>query len=75
MAIPNDITEQALGLDLEERARLAKKLLESLDGLIEAEIENLWLDEAERRIREYEAGRMAAIPSDEGFREVHELLR
>ena len=51
------VTQQALDLDLKDRARLAERLLESLDGVSEEEIQELWLDEAERRIEEYRAGR------------------
>jgi len=75
MADVKSVTEQALGLDLKERARLAERLLESLDGVSEEEIRELWLDEAERRIREYRAGRTAAVVSDQVFREAEDLLR
>jgi putative addiction module component (TIGR02574 family) len=69
------ITQQALDLDLKERARLAERLLKSLDGVSEEEIQELWLDEAERRIQEYRAGRMEAAVSDQVFREAENLLR
>ena len=69
------ITQQALDLDLKERARLAERLLKSLDGISEDEIQELWLDEAERRIQEYRAGRMEAVVSDQVFREAEDLLR
>ena len=69
------VTEQALSLDLKERARLAERLLESLDGVSEEEIQELWLDEAERRIHEYRAGRMEAVVSDQVFREAEDLIR
>jgi len=69
------VTQQALDLDLKDRARLAERLLESLDGVSEEEIQELWLDEAERRIKEYRAGRMEAVVSDQVFREAEDLLR
>ncbi len=75
MADAESITQQALDLDLKERARLAARLLESLDGVSEEEIQELWLDEAERRIQEYRAGRMEAVVSDRVFREADDLLR
>ena len=75
MADAESITQQALDLDLKERARLAERLLESLDGVSEEEIQELWLDEAERRIQEYRAGRMEAVVSDRVFREAEDLLR
>lgn len=70
MADVESLIRQVLGLDLKERAKLAERLLESLDGVSEEEISELWFDESERRIREYRAGRMDAIASDQVFREV-----
>ena len=75
MADVKSVPQQALGLDLKERARLAERLLESLDGVSEEEIQELWLDEAERRIHEYRAGRMEAVVSDQVFREAEDLIR
>jgi hypothetical protein len=40
-------------------------LLSSLDALSEAEIEQLWLEEASRRDRELDAGTVEAIPAEE----------
>lgn len=75
MATVDDITQQALNLDLEERAKLAERLLESLDGLTQAEVEKLWLDEAERRVQEYRSGHMGAVSADQVLREAEDLLR
>lgn len=75
MADVESVIRQALGLDLKERAKLAERLLESLDGVSEEEISELWLDEAERRIREFRAGGMEAIASDQVFQEVEDLIR
>lgn len=48
------IEKQALHLSPEHRAKLAKSLLISLDNLSQAEIEETWLDEAQRRAAEIE---------------------
>ena len=48
---------------------LAERLLGSLDDLAEAEIEDLWLDEAERRKREWDAGEVEGLPADHVLRE------
>ena len=45
----NDIEAEALKLDPQARARLAKKLLESLETLSDEESERLWAEEADRR--------------------------
>ena len=56
---------KAEALRLTPRADLARELLDSLDGLSDAEIEHLWLEEAARRDRELEAGAVQAIPAAE----------
>ena len=58
---------EALDLPSTSRAELAKQLLESLDNLSHAEIENLWIEESERRYEAYEAGEINAVPADEVF--------
>lgn len=45
----DDIEAEVLKLDLKARARLAKKLLESLEALSDEENERLWVEEADRR--------------------------
>ncbi len=60
----NELESEALKLDPKSRARLAESLLASLDDLPEAEVERLWLDEAERREREWDAGRVEGIPAE-----------
>lgn len=62
-----DIAAEALELPLTARAELASQLLESLDGLTEAENEQLWAEEAERRYAAYKAGEIKAVPADEVF--------
>ncbi len=54
-------------LDLKDRATLAKWIVESLDDLSEAEVEELWADEAERRLDELEQGLVAEISDREAL--------
>ena len=61
----DELKTQALRLDPQARADLARELLSSLDALSEAEIEQLWLEEASRRDRELDAGTVEAIPAEE----------
>jgi hypothetical protein len=59
------IEKKALHLPLRDRARLAQRLIESLDELSDAEAESLWLDEAERRAREIDQDAVALVSADE----------
>ena len=45
----DDLEGEVLKLEPRVRARLARKLLESLEALSEEENERLWVEEAERR--------------------------
>jgi hypothetical protein len=55
-------------LGLKDRAALAKLIVESLDELSEAEIEVLWVEEAELRLDELEQGLVTEIPAEEALR-------
>ena len=75
MANLDELTSEALRLDVKARAELAERLLESLDALTEAEIEALWVAEAERRLGEYRAGRLESFSADEVHQEAQRRLR
>jgi len=62
------VANDALSLPPKSRAKLAEKLLESLDGPRQREIDRLWAEEAEDRIDAYERGDLKAIPGKEVFR-------
>jgi hypothetical protein len=61
-------------LDLKERAMLAKWLVESLDELSTAELEALWVEEAEARLDELEQGLATEIPAEEALRRARMAL-
>jgi len=67
-----EIEDDALGLPAEERARLALRLLASLEETLEspAEIEKLWIAEADRRFRELRDGVVQGIPARAVFAEL-----
>jgi putative addiction module component (TIGR02574 family) len=67
-----EIETEALRLSPEDRARLAVRLLSSLEGTAESpeEIEKLWITEAERRFRELRDGVVQGIPAREVFAEL-----
>ena len=69
------IEQEALHLPLEDRAQLAQKLLLSLDALSDEELEDVWLTEASRRVRELDRGEAQPVPADEVRRKARTLLR
>jgi hypothetical protein len=60
-----ELKAEALRLDPEARAYLARVLLASLDAMSSVEIEKLWTDEAVGRDEELESGVVRAYPGDE----------
>ena len=70
-----DLEAEALKLDLKGRARLAGKLLESLEGLSEAENARLWAEEAQRRDADMDKNPDAGSPAEEVFRVARAKLR
>ena len=69
------IEQEALNLSPEDRAKLAQKLLLSLESLSEEQISESWLIEAERRAREIDRGEIQPIPAEEVRRKARALLR
>jgi hypothetical protein len=62
-----EIASEALGMGIESRAALAKRLLDSLDELSPDEVERLWVEEAARRYRQLREGTAGSTPSEEVF--------
>jgi hypothetical protein len=64
-----DLEAAALKLDPKGRARLAERLLESLESLSPEENARIWAEEAQRRSAALESGDLSSRPADEVFRE------
>jgi putative addiction module component (TIGR02574 family) len=69
-----EIKEEVLRLPSHERAQLAEHLISSLDEEEDLEAEKLWIEEAERRYREYKEGKVKAKPSALVFEEARSKL-
>ena len=59
-----EILSAALSLSPNERAMLADQLLTSLDGPNQKEIDAAWAEEAERRAREIDEGKVETIDGE-----------
>jgi putative addiction module component (TIGR02574 family) len=75
MSDPREIESEALQLPPRERARLAQRLLASLDTESDRDAEQIWLQEAERRLDELESGKVIGIPAEQVFRRARSTLR
>lgn len=76
MASPGrEVESRALRLPRRERARLAQRLISSLARELSPDVDKLWLQEAERRLRELKSGSVAGIPAEKVVRKARSTLR
>jgi putative addiction module component (TIGR02574 family) len=71
----DEILSAALDLPPNVRATLAGHLLESLDDSEQVEIDAVWSQEVERRIREIDEGRVELIPGEEVLAELRSRFK
>lgn len=69
------LENEMLRLPTKERARLAHRLLESLDDLSQSEVEAVWVDEAQRRAVEIDNGTVVPISAEELETRIQASLR
>jgi putative addiction module component (TIGR02574 family) len=70
------VLAEALTLDTRERADVAARLLASLDGEPDDDVEAAWAAEVARRIEEIEAGRVELVPWEDVERRIErEILK
>lgn len=71
----SSIEDQIARLSNEERARLALKLLDSLEPGEDEDVDALWLDEAERRLKRYDEGISEARDAEEVISEIERQIK
>lgn len=70
-----EIFEAALALSDDDRAKLAEKLVESLDGAVDPDAEAAWASEIERRLARIDAGQARTLSMDEALARLHRAAR
>jgi putative addiction module component (TIGR02574 family) len=70
-----ELEAEALKLDPKSRARLAGKLLNSLEELSEEEVTQLWAEEAQRRDAQMDADPDSDLPAEYVFREARSSVK
>ena len=71
----DDLEKQVCALSREEKAALARVLIDQLDPVNEPGVEELWLEEARRRYDAYRKGEIQSIPGDEAMARARSRLR
>lgn len=69
------LESDALRLPPKERARLAERLIASLDEEAEPGVEEAWIEEAERRLDALESGEVSASPAEQAMEKARSTLR
>ena len=76
--MPSDTTtiqDEAARIPHRERARLALRLIESLDPGEDEDVSEIWLAEAERRLEAYDEGTIEARDIDDALCEIEQRLK
>jgi putative addiction module component (TIGR02574 family) len=64
-ALFDELQKQARMLTPQEKATLARILIEELDPAADSQVEQLWIAEAQRRYDAYLQGELESLPGDE----------
>ncbi len=67
--------QQVKKLSLQERETLIRRLIEGLDISEERDLEQLWIEEAVRRLELHRQGKIASRPAPEVFADARARLR
>ncbi|MBI1821973.1 MAG: addiction module protein [Nitrospirae bacterium] len=65
--VAKKVFEEALSLPVDARVSLVEKLLTSLNLPTQSEIDQLWAEEAERRISQIDKGDVKLLPGEKVF--------
>jgi len=71
----DELEVEALKLAPQDRARLAEKLLQSLEGLSDEENARLWAEEAQRRDQAWDVNPGMGRPAADVFRDARGRLK
>lgn len=64
------MTNEALSLPIDDRAKLAHELIMSLDEHIDSDVNNAWEAEISRRVQEIKDGTAKGRPAEEVLSEI-----
>lgn len=71
----SEVFDAALALDESDRAKLAARLVESLDGDSDADAEDAWVAEIERRLAKIDAGQAQPLAMDDAIARLRRAAR
>ena len=69
------LEKEARALSSREKAALARTLIEDLDSAGDENVEEIWIEEAQRRYEAYRAGHLEAVPGEEAMQRARQRLK
>ncbi|MFD2533334.1 addiction module protein [Gracilimonas halophila] len=70
-----EIENSALNLDRKNKARLADKLLQSIHGEIDPEVEQAWIDEVQKRKESLNSGEASLHSATDVLKEARKRIQ
>ena len=70
-----ELEKEARALSYQEKAELARALIEDLDATEDKAAEVLWLEELQRRYRAYKEGQLETISGSEAMQRARQRLK
>jgi hypothetical protein len=70
-----EIEAEIRSLDRSEQERLLQVLLEELEGPVDLNADAAWLDEAQRRSREFDAGLVTPVQDSDVFEQARARIK
>jgi putative addiction module component (TIGR02574 family) len=71
----DDLEKRIKALSREEKAALARVLIDELDPVNDPGVDELWLEEARRRYDAYRRGDIKTVPGDEAMERARSRLK
>ncbi len=71
----DELERQARALGTHDKARLARTLIDDLDGTMDEGVDQLWLEEAQRRYGAYTEGVLEAASGEEAMQRARQKLK
>jgi hypothetical protein len=71
----DEVQKKAQMLTPQEKAALAHVLIEELDAPLDADVEQLWIAESQRRYEAYLRGELEAVAGDEAMANARNRLK
>ena len=70
-----ELEKEARALSSKEKATLARILIDELDSSMEEDVEQLWIEEAQRRYQAFIEGKLEALPGEDVMRRARQRLK